>query len=124
MVVRCCLSNLHGLQIRPLMADHLTQKLLLQASLRHCEVNECGLGLQLRRKVRVGQLCVQKKPESAVILTISIPQPDKPVSTCISQYHVTKHIRKEIYSVHFKYMIKGEYSIYIRVTFFSKPRPH
>lgn len=63
------------------MADHLSQELLLQASLSHCEVNEGGLGLQLRREVRVGQLCVQKKPEPTVILTISIPQPDKPVDT-------------------------------------------
>lgn len=78
------LSNLHGLQVRPLMADHLSQELLLQASLRHCEVNEGGLCLQLGREVRVGQLCVQKKPESAVILTISVSQLDKPVDTLCS----------------------------------------
>lgn len=66
------------------MADHLPQELLLQTSLRHCEVNEGGLGLQLRREVRVGQLCVQKKPEPAVVLTISISQPDKPVDTLYS----------------------------------------
>lgn len=70
------------------MADHLSQKLLLQASLRHCEVNEGGLGLQLRREVRVGQLCVQKKPESAVIFTISISQPDKPVNTLYSKNRI------------------------------------
>lgn len=51
-------TDLHHLQLRFFMRDHLPQELLLQTSRCHCEVYKRGLRLKLRGKVRVGVFSV------------------------------------------------------------------
>ncbi len=46
---------LAGLQVRPLLAHQLSQKLLLQAGPRHCEIDQGDLDAHLRQVVGVGQ---------------------------------------------------------------------
>ncbi|TNN78388.1 hypothetical protein EYF80_011372 [Liparis tanakae] len=47
-----------NLEVGPLPGHHLSQQLLLQAHRSHCEVDEGGLGLELRREMGIIQLGV------------------------------------------------------------------
>mmetsp|Transcript_13357 Transcript_13357/g.32645 ORF Transcript_13357/g.32645 Transcript_13357/m.32645 type:complete len:547 (-) Transcript_13357:606-2246(-) len=54
------------------MRHHQRQQLVLQALLRHAEVDQCGLRVDLRLVVRVGQLGLQVQPELGVVLHLAV----------------------------------------------------
>lgn len=64
------------LQVRALLVDYQGQQLVLQTTLCDSEVDEGGLGLDLRRVVGVAELGVQDELEVLVVLHILVPQLD------------------------------------------------
>ena len=54
------------LQVRSFLVHHLGQELVLQTIPSHCEIDEGGLGLNLRFVVRIGKLGVEDKPKTWV----------------------------------------------------------
>lgn len=52
------------LEVWSLLVHHLGQELVLQPISGHCEVNEGGLGLNLRFVVRIGQFGVKNQSEA------------------------------------------------------------
>lgn len=64
------------LEVGSLLVDHLGQELVLQTVPGHGEVDERGLGLDLRLVVRIGQLGVQDEPEARVEETLLVPDFD------------------------------------------------
>lgn len=65
--------HLQGLQVGPFPGHYLSQQLFFQAHRSHCEVDEGGLGLELRREMGIGQLGVEDELKVTVVLTLLAP---------------------------------------------------
>lgn len=61
---------LESFQVGPFAGHYLSQQLFLQTNRGHCEVDEGGLGLELRWEMGVGQLGMDNESKVAVVFTL------------------------------------------------------